>query len=172
MPKIFVSHSWEDNEVSRKLATQLRRDGAEIWVYYTQIELGDGLPKSFGDAINWCDIFILILSKTSSTSQIVQREWQRALELKKIVITCLIDNARQFTTLHGFLFVNFFDFDHGYKNLVQLLNLKVTEEYQQASAPIENAVSAAPIPTTMQLRERPANLTEDDVQSIIKKFDF
>ena len=172
MPKIFVSHSWEDNEVSRKLATQLRRDGAEIWVYYTQIELGDGLPKSFGDAINWCDIFILILSKTSSTSQSVQREWQRALELKKIVITCLIDNARQFTTLHGFLFVNFFDFDHGYKNLVQLLNLKVTEEYQQASAPIENAVSAAPIPTTMQLRERPANLTEDDLQSIIKKFDF
>ncbi len=172
MLKIFISHAWEDNKVSRKLATQLRRDGAEIWIYYAQIEIGDSLPKVFSDAIDWCDIFILIWSKTSATSHSVQQEWQKALELKKTVITCLIDNTGQFITLRGFLFVNFSDFDHGYEKLAQLLNLNIIEEKQQESIPIENELIAEPIPTIMRLREKPEKLCEDDVQSLIKKFDF
>ena len=60
MPKIFISHSWEDNEVSKKLAEYLERDGAEVWIDYKRISGGDSLPVIIGDAIEWCDVVVLI----------------------------------------------------------------------------------------------------------------
>ena len=30
MPKVFISHSWEDSEIAREIAANLKRDGAEI----------------------------------------------------------------------------------------------------------------------------------------------
>lgn len=172
MPKIFISHAWEDNEISRKLATRLRRDGAEIWVYYTRVEIGDSLPEVFIDAIDWCDIFILLWSKLSATSPNVRQEWQKALELKKTIVTCFLSDKKQLRNFRTFLFVNFNDFDHGYENLAQLLNLELSEEKHPEKAPIEKEVIAEPIPTFIRLREKPEKLCEDDVQSIIKKFDF
>ncbi|MDZ7261229.1 MAG: toll/interleukin-1 receptor domain-containing protein [candidate division KSB1 bacterium] len=51
MPKAFISHSWEDNETSRKLAEYLRHDGAEIWIDYAHISGDDSLPEVIGQAI-------------------------------------------------------------------------------------------------------------------------
>jgi predicted nucleotide-binding protein len=45
MPKVFISHSSEDNEVARKLAEYLRKDSAEVWIDYARIEGGESLPE-------------------------------------------------------------------------------------------------------------------------------
>ncbi len=44
MPKVFLSHSWDDNEISRKIAQDLKRDGAEIWIDHARISGGESLP--------------------------------------------------------------------------------------------------------------------------------
>jgi hypothetical protein len=121
MPKIFISHAWEDNEISRKLVGQLRRDGAEIWIYYTHIEIGNRLPEFIRKAIEWCDIFVLLWSKSATNSFCVNLEWQHALNLKKRIILCLLDDAKQSASFNGLLYVNFSNFEQGYDNLTHLL---------------------------------------------------
>jgi len=79
MPKIFISHSWEDNDISRKLAEYLKRDGADIWIDYARISGGDSLPEIIGDAIEWCDIMVLVWSKSAASSYFVKLEWTCAL---------------------------------------------------------------------------------------------
>ncbi|MBD3339990.1 MAG: TIR domain-containing protein, partial [Candidatus Lokiarchaeota archaeon] len=51
MSKVFISHSWEDNEISRKIAENLKRDGAEIWIDYARIHGGDSLPARISEAL-------------------------------------------------------------------------------------------------------------------------
>jgi len=172
MPKIFISHVWEDNEISRKLAKQLRRDGAEVWIYYAQIEAGDFLPAAFSNAIEWCDIVILVWSKTASTAHCVQLEWQNALDLKKTIIICLLDDTRQSPMLRGCLFVNLNDFNSGYDNLAHLLNLNLNNEEQPKEPTIENAIIPESTKTVIRLREKPEKLGEAQVEEMIKKYDF
>ncbi len=172
MPKIFISHAWEDNEISRKLARRLKRDGAEVYIYFSQIEVGNHLPAVFSDAIEWCDIFILLWSIAASTSQGVELEWQKAWNLKKAIITGLLDDTKQSTTLGGFFFVKLNEFDHGYDNLAHLLNLNLFRESQTADLPEETLIEPKSTVTVIRLREQPENLAETDVETMIKKYDF
>jgi len=88
MPKIFISHSWEDNDVSRRLSADLKRDGADIWIDYARIAGGDSLPKQIGVALKWCDILLLVWSKSAETSYYVNLEWETALDMQKRIILC------------------------------------------------------------------------------------
>ena len=168
MPKIFISHAWEDNEISRKLAKQLKRDGAEIYIYYSQIEIGSYLPEVFSDAIEWCDFLILLWSKASSTSQTVQLEWQKALDLRKSVITGSLDDTEQSATLHGFHFVNLGNFDQGYPNLANLLNLNVAKKSQSADQAGENPIVPKSMVICVRLREQPGKLGDAEAEAMIK----
>ena len=93
-PKVFISHAWEDNEVSRKLAEYLRRDGVEIWIDYARIEGGDSLPKVISNAIDWCDTFVLVWSKSAMDSYWVEEEWTCAHSLRKRIIPCPLDKTK------------------------------------------------------------------------------
>jgi hypothetical protein len=172
MPKIFISHAWEDNEISRKLVGQLRRDGAEIWIYYTHIEIGNRLPEFIRKAIEWCDIFVLLWSKSATNSFCVNLEWQHALNLKKRIILCLLDDAKQSASFNGLLYVNFSNFEQGYDNLTHLLNLNITDDKEQEDIPDENENIIKPILTPIKFREEPRKLSDDDVSTMIEKYNF
>jgi hypothetical protein len=172
MPKIFISHAWEDNEISRKLVGQLRRDGAEIWIYYTHIEIGNRLPEFIRKAIEWCDIFVLLWSKSVTNSFCVNLEWQHALNLKKRIILCLLDDAKQSASFNGLLYVNFSNFEQGYDNLTHLLNLNITDDKEQEDIPDENENIIKPILTPIKFREEPRKLSDDDVSTMIEKYNF
>ena len=66
--KVFISHAWEDNEISRQLAEYLKRDGADIWIDYSKIHGGDSLPRRISEALDWCDTLILLWSKSAINS--------------------------------------------------------------------------------------------------------
>ena len=55
MAKVFISHSWKDNDIAKKIAYELKHDGAEIWIDYARIKPGEGLPDRIGEALEWCD---------------------------------------------------------------------------------------------------------------------
>ncbi|MDZ7319222.1 MAG: TIR domain-containing protein [candidate division KSB1 bacterium] len=126
MPKIFISHAFEDNDLSRKLASSLRREGAEIWVHYSQLALDSSLPKVIRKAIAWCDTVVLLWSRHAAASLSVRLEWQSALIFKKKIIPCLLDDTDEWDQLYDFDCINFTDFDHGYDHLLLLLNSPIT----------------------------------------------
>lgn len=128
MPKVFISHSWDDNDVARKIAHHVKRDGAEIWIDYARISGGESLPDGISEALEWCDILILVWSKPAAVSYYVKLEWQSALHLQKRIIPCLLDDTKQPAILRGLLYIDFKDFDNGYIKLCRALKLVTKEE--------------------------------------------
>ena len=83
----------KDNEISRKLAEYLKRDGAEMWIDYARISGGESLPDRISEALEWCDTLVLLWSDSAAKSYYVGLEWKSALDLKKKIIPCIIDNT-------------------------------------------------------------------------------
>ena len=161
MPKVFISHAWEDNDFSRKLAKHLRDDGAETWLYYTKVAVDGRLPKVFEEAIDWCDKFILVWSESASKSPSVILEWQKAHSSKKMIIPCLLDDTKQSDILRNQYYINFFKFDHGYDNLINILNLNSKIKVDKAEKNIEEDLSFS------GFRADPAFLSEDEVVDMV-----
>lgn len=128
MPKVFISHSWADNDISRKIAHDLKRDGAETWIDYARISGGESLPERISQALDWCDTLVLIWSKSASTSKWVTKEWSSALSLDKTIIPCLIDNGKLPAILCDLLYIDLKNFDNGYNDLCRALKLETLEE--------------------------------------------
>lgn len=122
MPKVFISHSWEDNEIARNLAQQLKQDGAEIWIDYARISGGDSLSDRISEALEWCDILILIWSKAASESYYVKLEWQSALDLQKKIIPCIVDDTNRPIILRSLVYIDFSVFENGYNKIKLAIN--------------------------------------------------
>lgn len=170
MPRVFISHACEDNEVCRKLAGCLRRDGVDIWIYYAKIEVDGSLPEVFKRAIEWCDALVLVWSKSAANSYCVNLEWQRAMYLKKTIIPCLLDDTKQADMLCNSFYINFNNFDQGYHNLVYSLNLNKNEGQEDVAEQTEEITD--PILIATRFRSEPENLSEDEVEIMINKYDF
>jgi len=171
MPKIFISHSWEDNDISRKLAEYLRRDGAEVWIDYARIEGGDSLPKIISDAIDWCDTLVLIWSKSAAASYWVGEEWTCAHVNKKRIIPCIIDNTKLPTILTSRLYLHFSNLERGYRELARTLKLSIKKIDQK-----DNLLSKDKIPIKTEIKKtepiivqgRPEKSDSEKVKQSIK----
>lgn len=128
MPRVFISHSWNDNNTAKKLAERLKQDGAEVWIDISRILGGESLPDAISEGIECCDVFLLVWSKSAKTSRYVNLEWNSALSINKPIIPCLLDSERLPALLSSFLNVDFKDFKKGYQIIAQDLKLIVKEK--------------------------------------------
>ncbi|MDZ7265236.1 MAG: TIR domain-containing protein [candidate division KSB1 bacterium] len=156
MPRVFISHSWNDNNIARKIAEYIKRDGAEIWIDYARIEGGDKLPKIISDALKRCDVLLLIWSRAANESYWVEEEWTNAHALRKKIIPCLLDNTELPAILANRLYIDFTNFNQGYHELCRALKLKTTK----------------PSPTIPIFRSIPKELSPTDVKALLQKYDF
>jgi len=120
-PKIFISYSWEDKKIAQRLRDELKANRAELWIDYSKIQAGDSLPRRISDALDWCNILLLIWSEASRKSEWVELEWTSALTLKKIIIPCVLDEAKLPTILSNILYIDFRNFEKGFQALVSNL---------------------------------------------------
>lgn len=79
MAKVFISHSWHDKRLARKLAKILQSVGVTVWVDEAEIKLGDSLIKKIIEGINEGDYVIALLSEESSSSNWVRKELEVAM---------------------------------------------------------------------------------------------
>ncbi|HEX9974426.1 MAG TPA: DUF1566 domain-containing protein [bacterium] len=128
MSNIFISHSYEENEFARKLANYLRRDGADVWIHYTQLVVESNLPKAIRKAIAWSDVVVLVWSNSAACSSCIQLELYSAMMFKKTIIICQTDATKKWDNLEGFQQINFADFDQGYFDLVESLHIVLSDD--------------------------------------------
>ncbi|MDZ7302112.1 MAG: toll/interleukin-1 receptor domain-containing protein [candidate division KSB1 bacterium] len=137
MPRIFISHAWEDSQLVRRLENELQAAGAEVWVDHSGIRGGDNLPKRINAALEWCDVFLLVWSKTASKSPWVNLEWTSAVALKKPIIPCLLDDSQLPFILVGMHYLDFRNLDRGIVQLLRALKLTKQSMVPAAAKPIE-----------------------------------
>jgi len=172
MTKVFISHSWEDNEISKKMAEYLKRDGAKIWIDYARILGGDSLPEEMGKAIEWCDTMVLIWSSSAANSYYVKLEWTSAISNMKRIIPCKIDETKLPTILDGILYRDFKNFEDGYSKLVFDLNLSIRNK-RQKSIQEQSIITSEFAHRPPKFRSNPSTtLSFEEGRKIVKSYNF
>jgi hypothetical protein len=92
-PKIFISHSWDNKPLVRRLEAELKAAGAEVLVDHAGVRGGDNLPKEISAALAWCNTVVLVWSQLAAQSHWVELEWTNAIALRKLVIPCRLDKT-------------------------------------------------------------------------------
>jgi len=128
-PKIFISHSWDNKPLVRRLEAELKAAGAEVWVDHAGVRGGDNLPKEISAALAWCNTVILVWSQSAAQSHWVELEWTNAIALRKLVIPCRLDKTALPALLANLLYLDFTEVEKGLMQLreaVQLAQKPVT----------------------------------------------
>jgi formylglycine-generating enzyme required for sulfatase activity len=90
MSHIFISYSHYDKEYVEKLQEALRHEGFNVWTD-EGIPYGNQWPTIIEKHLDESDAFIVVMSRNSRNSGMVQNECTRARELKKPVFPLLLD---------------------------------------------------------------------------------
>ena len=80
-PKVFITHSWSDIDFSRCLRDDLTSHGYEVWFDESTIRAGQRMAEQINDGLEWCDIYLPILSPDSLASSWCKEEIYAAIAL-------------------------------------------------------------------------------------------
>ena len=122
--KCFISHNHRDNDVAERIAEELVKAGAEVWVDDWEMHPGDSLIAKISDAIVDSYYLVVLLSRDSVQSSWVNKELEIALTRqisdKSIkVVPCLIEDCAIPPFLQPIFYADFRgDFDKGMKALL------------------------------------------------------
>lgn len=153
--KIFVSYARADKPYCIRIIETLHAH--DVW-YDQRLYAGQDWWKEILRRLEWCEVFLYLLSPDSVTSQYCRRELELALRLKRDIIpvmimrdTVLPQNMRewQYVDLSDKLTV---------ENVSQLLNAILMVERQKATA-------SAPVPEA-EVSESPAESSANAAETI------
>jgi hypothetical protein len=96
---VFISHSHADNQITTRLADDLRNGGADVWVD-TNLLASDAWIGQIRAALTSCDWFLVVVSPAAVRSKWVQAEINIALArskhgLMRGVIPILVEPCRR-----------------------------------------------------------------------------
>lgn len=121
---IFVSYSSRDRDFAMKFTKELQKLGASIWIDQLGIGLGDNWDSSIEDALEVANTLLLIISKTSATSQNVQDEVSIAKGNNKKIVPILIEQCKLPMRWQRMQYADYTTApEKAIKNILQVLNL-------------------------------------------------
>jgi hypothetical protein len=143
MARIFISYKRIDEEFARRLAGDLDRLGADVWIDVDDIPAGMNWSASIQEGLNSCEVMIVVISPESMASQNVEEEWQYFRDEKKPVIPVLLRPARVHYQLRRIQYVDFHTQD--YEVAFRQLHSELGRNGLQLD-PISPEDAAVPIP--------------------------
>lgn len=120
--RIFLSYSWHDKRLALRLGEKLKFSGKDVWIDESEVRAGEVIAQKVNEALEWCNILVLLWSAKANKSDWVRMEWSSAVSLKKKIILCKLDETKVPPILACILHLNFSNFDKGFKDLIYALN--------------------------------------------------
>ncbi len=101
-PKFFITHSWDDIELARRLTDDLRAKGLDGFFDAYSIKPGDMIPSEIARGLEACDVYLPILSYAALKSSWCEEEINAAIMLSKEsgrngrprIIPALVENCQ------------------------------------------------------------------------------
>ena len=144
-PAAFFSYSREDLEFALRLAKDLTKAGANVWMDKLDIRPGQLWEQKAEEALDKCTRLLVILSPASVSSRNVMAEVAFALDEQKEVIPVLYRACRIPFRLRPFQYV---DFSNDYsRGLEELLATVAVEQTRKPPPPFDKQA------TVWELRE-------------------
>ncbi len=97
--QVFISHSWKDNALARKLAAVLEEAGFHVWDAYLNRLPGDNLAEMTAKALEESQAMVVLLTPESLENPWVRSEIEFALGNKKYawrLIPVLVGDPQKF----------------------------------------------------------------------------
>lgn len=122
---VFISYSHANAEFAEKLAFQLVRARAQVWIDRWELNVGDSLLRRIEEAVTGASALIVVLSKASVASEWCRKELtaglMRELEEKRVVVMpVLIETCDIPLFLRDKKYADFrSDFDTGLSDLLK-----------------------------------------------------
>ena len=85
-PRIFVSYARTDEAFVTPLANSLLKQDIDLWLDIYRIEPGTSWARQIGEALDACQLMLLVLSPASVASENAEDEWNYYLDAKKPVV--------------------------------------------------------------------------------------
>lgn len=81
MSKFFITHSWKDIEFARRLFNDLTTYGLEGWLDDITLQGGHRLAEQINKGLEWCDVYLPIISRAALSSSWCWEEINAAIAL-------------------------------------------------------------------------------------------
>jgi len=89
---VFVSYSSEDRKLVDTIVKMMKQEGISYWKAPEMIPAGSSYAREIPRAIKECEVFLLVLSRTSQKSIWVEKEIDNAISHRKTIIPFQIDD--------------------------------------------------------------------------------
>jgi hypothetical protein len=138
---IFISYSRVDSNFATRLAHQLVKRRANVWIDQWELHVGDSLIQKIQDAIEGASAILVILSKASVESEWCKKELSSGLvlELEKkrvIVLPVLMEDCKIPMFLKDKLYADFrTDFDKGLRDVLEAIARVTSDSLTRTEAP-------------------------------------
>jgi TIR domain-containing protein len=77
--RVFLSYNHADKNFAKQLASELSRQGCDVWDPSDQLFPGDNWPLKIGEALQQSQAMVVLLSPDSMKSEWVRREIEYAI---------------------------------------------------------------------------------------------
>ncbi len=141
MARVFISYSRTDEKFARRLATDMARLGADVWIDVEDIPAGMDWSNAIQEGLDTGDVMLLILSPKSCASPNVEEEWKYFKAQGKPIIPIWLEPCKIHYQLRNLQYIDFHTQDYD-PALVQL-----QAALKQAGIEISGAVLPSPRPT-------------------------
>ncbi|MDQ3279156.1 MAG: toll/interleukin-1 receptor domain-containing protein [Bacteroidota bacterium] len=133
--KVFISHSWNDKSVATQINEVLQKDKHEVWFDIHRLLPGDPIQGVIDAEIEKADVVVLVWTKNVLSSNGVQEEIKKTLELRKRIIPLQADDTplNEHPGLKGLLGIPFDDIPTGMLLLQRCLLMLMAAEYKDTS---------------------------------------
>lgn len=89
---VFVSYSSQDRKLVNSIVQMMKDAGISYWKAPEMIPAGSSYAREIPKAIKECEVFLLVLSRTSQKSIWVEKETDSAISHRKTIIPFQIDD--------------------------------------------------------------------------------
>ncbi len=114
---VFVSYSSQDCKLVQTIVKMMKEEQISYWKAPEMIPAGSSYAREIPKAIKECEVFLLVLSKTSQQSIWVEKEIDSAISHRKTIIPFQIDDVPLNDTFKFYL------------NNVQMISYEVDRDF-------------------------------------------
>src|SRR5215472_964271 len=140
---LFISYSHADSAFVDQLEADLHQQGFETWVDRQRLAGGQRWRRELQEAVEGCQVLLIVLSPDAIASQNVQIEYAYALDLSKLVIPLYYRQCTVPMELRAIQWIDFRQsYDQGIQALVQALH---RQENQVAPLAASTATSSSTV---------------------------
>jgi CRP-like cAMP-binding protein len=130
-PRIFISYARQDESFVRHLATDLGKYAISTWVDFDDIEAGKSWARQIGEALDSCELMLLIMSPNALESTNVEDEWNYYLDKGKMILPIMYRQCNIPYRLYKLQYIDFIaqDYADALSTLVDDLRLYIGEDF-------------------------------------------